>query len=104
MIVVDESSTTSTPHAAALAELAEGCEGKLVVIGDPRQIGAVGPGGLYGHLTRDRAGRARRDPPPARSGSTAASSSSPTKAAARTRSTCCAPRAAGDRRHPARGA
>jgi conjugative relaxase-like TrwC/TraI family protein len=53
VIVVDESSTTSTPHAAALAELAEGCEGKLVMIGDPRQIGAVGPGGLYGHLTNE---------------------------------------------------
>jgi conjugative relaxase-like TrwC/TraI family protein len=53
VIVVDESSTTSTPHAAALAELAEGCQGKLVMIGDPRQIGAVGPGGLYGHLTNE---------------------------------------------------
>ncbi|HVC07287.1 MAG TPA: MobF family relaxase [Solirubrobacterales bacterium] len=51
VIVMDESSTTSTPHAAALAELAEQCGGKLVCIGDPRQIGAVGPGGLYGHLT-----------------------------------------------------
>jgi conjugative relaxase-like TrwC/TraI family protein len=53
VIVVDESSTTSTPHAAALADLAEGCEGKLVLIGDPRQIGAVGPGGLYGNLTNE---------------------------------------------------
>jgi conjugative relaxase-like TrwC/TraI family protein len=53
VIVVDESSTTSTPHAAALAELAEACEGKLVMIGDPRQIGAVGPGGLYGNLTNE---------------------------------------------------
>lgn len=51
VIVMDESSTTSTPHIAALVELAEGCGGKLVCIGDPRQIGAVGPGGLYGHLT-----------------------------------------------------
>ena len=53
VILVDESSTTSTPHAVALAELAEGCDGKLVLIGDPRQIGAVGPGGLYGHLTNE---------------------------------------------------
>jgi conjugative relaxase-like TrwC/TraI family protein len=53
VIVVDESSTTSTPHIAALAELAEGCEGKLVLIGDPRQIGAVGPGGLYGNFTNE---------------------------------------------------
>jgi conjugative relaxase-like TrwC/TraI family protein len=52
VVVMDEASTTSTPDAAALAELVQGCEGKLVAIGDPRQIGAVGPGGLYGHLTR----------------------------------------------------
>ena len=52
VIVVDEASTASTPQLAALAELAERCEGKLVLVGDPRQIGAVGPGGLYGHLTR----------------------------------------------------
>ncbi len=53
VIVVDESSTTPTPHMAALADLAEGCDGKLVLIGDPRQIGAVGPGGLYGNLTSE---------------------------------------------------
>jgi conjugative relaxase-like TrwC/TraI family protein len=52
VIVMDEASTTSTPDAAALAELVRDCEGKLVAIGDPRQIGAIGPGGLYGHLTR----------------------------------------------------
>ncbi|MGH2982038.1 MAG: AAA family ATPase, partial [Solirubrobacterales bacterium] len=51
VIVIDEASTTSTPDAAALAELVQSCDGKLVAIGDPRQIGAVGPGGLYGHLT-----------------------------------------------------
>lgn len=53
VVIVDESSTTPTPHMAALAELAEGCDGKLVLIGDPRQIGAVGPGGLYGNLTNE---------------------------------------------------
>ncbi len=68
VIVVDEASTTSTPDAAALAALAEGCEGKLVMIGDPNQIGAVGPGGLYGHLTDEtepillRQIRRQRDP------------------------------------------
>jgi conjugative relaxase-like TrwC/TraI family protein len=53
VIVMDESSATSTPHFAALVELVEGCGGKLVSIGDPRQIGAVGPGGVYGHLTNE---------------------------------------------------
>ncbi len=52
VIVVDEASAMSTPHAAALLRLVERCEGKLVLIGDPHQIGAVGPGGIYGHLAR----------------------------------------------------
>jgi conjugative relaxase-like TrwC/TraI family protein len=52
VIFVDEATTTSTPDAAELAEMAERCAGKLVAIGDPRQIGAVGPGGAYGHLTK----------------------------------------------------
>jgi conjugative relaxase-like TrwC/TraI family protein len=52
VVVVDEASTTATPQLEALRSLVLECEGKLVVIGDPRQIGAVGPGGLYGHLTR----------------------------------------------------
>jgi conjugative relaxase-like TrwC/TraI family protein len=53
VILLDESSTTPTPEIVALVELVEGCEGKLVLIGDPRQIGAVGPGGLYGNLTNE---------------------------------------------------
>ena len=52
VVVVDEASMTSTPDLEALRFLALECEGKLVVIGDPRQIGAIGPGGLYGNLTR----------------------------------------------------
>ena len=51
VIVVDEASTAPTPYLAALADLAEHCDGKVVLIGDPRQIGAVGPGGLYGRAT-----------------------------------------------------
>jgi len=52
VIVADESSTASTADSVALAELALECGGKLVEIGDPRQIGAIGPGGLYAHLTQ----------------------------------------------------
>ena len=52
VIVVDEASAVSTEDAAALLSLVEGCDGKLVMIGDPLQIGAVGPGGVYGHLCR----------------------------------------------------
>jgi ATP-dependent exoDNAse (exonuclease V) alpha subunit len=52
VLIVDEASTTSTPDLEALRLLVVECGGKLVVVGDPRQIGAIGPGGLYGHLTR----------------------------------------------------
>jgi conjugative relaxase-like TrwC/TraI family protein len=52
VILADESSMTSTPDLDALRFLAAECDGKLVPIGDPRQIGAIGPGGAYGHLTR----------------------------------------------------
>jgi conjugative relaxase-like TrwC/TraI family protein len=52
VVIADESSTTSTADSVALAELARECGGKLVEIGDPRQIGAIGPGGLFGHLTQ----------------------------------------------------
>lgn len=52
IVFADESSTTSTADSVALAELISECDGKLVEIGDPRQIGAIGPGGLYGHLTQ----------------------------------------------------
>ncbi len=50
---MDEASATPTPQFAAVVEWVESCQGKLVCIGDPRQIGAVGPGGLYGHLTNE---------------------------------------------------
>jgi len=52
VIVVDEASVTSTPELDGLRFLAVECDGKLVAIGDPAQIGAIGPGGLYGQLTR----------------------------------------------------
>jgi conjugative relaxase-like TrwC/TraI family protein len=53
VVVMDESTLTPTPQYAAVVEHVERCEGKLVCVGDPRQIGAVGPGGVYGHLTNE---------------------------------------------------
>lgn len=52
VIAVDEGTMVSTPDIEALRLAAVECGGKLVVIGDPQQIGAIGPGGSYGHLTR----------------------------------------------------
>jgi conjugative relaxase-like TrwC/TraI family protein len=53
VVVMDESTLSPTPQFAAVIEYVERCEGKLVCVGDPRQIGAVGPGGVYGHLTNE---------------------------------------------------
>jgi conjugative relaxase-like TrwC/TraI family protein len=52
VIILDEASMTSTFDMEALRLLAVECGGKLVAIGDPRQIGAIGPGGTYAYLTR----------------------------------------------------
>lgn len=52
VIVVDEASMVPTPDLDALRFLAVECGGKLVVIGDPQQIGAIGPGGAYGQITQ----------------------------------------------------
>jgi conjugative relaxase-like TrwC/TraI family protein len=52
VIVVDEANVTDTFDFADLLDLIRECNGKLVLIGDPRQIGSIGPGGLYAHLTR----------------------------------------------------
>jgi conjugative relaxase-like TrwC/TraI family protein len=53
VVVMDEATLTPTPQFAAVVEYVERCDGKLVGIGDPRQIGAVGPGGTFGHLTNE---------------------------------------------------
>ncbi|MGC1853654.1 MAG: MobF family relaxase [Solirubrobacterales bacterium] len=52
VIFVDEASPVSTPDLEALRLVALECDAKLALIGDPHQIGAIGPGGLYAHLTR----------------------------------------------------
>ena len=52
IILGDESSMSSTPDLEAVRRLAVECGGKFVPIGDPHQIDAVGPGGLFAHLTR----------------------------------------------------
>lgn len=51
VIVVDEASTASTEDLAALLERVEACGGKLVLMGDTRQIGAVAAGGVYADLS-----------------------------------------------------
>jgi conjugative relaxase-like TrwC/TraI family protein len=52
VLVVDEASAAATEDLAALLERVEACEGKLVLMGDERQIGAVAAAGVYANLTR----------------------------------------------------
>lgn len=52
VIVADEANVTDSLDLEWLRSLAVEAGGKLVLIGDHRQIGAIGPGGLFAHLTR----------------------------------------------------
>ena len=49
-LIVDEAATASTPKLAALARLADQHDWRIVLVGDPRQFGAVGRGGMFAHL------------------------------------------------------
>lgn len=52
IIVLDEANVTNTFDLAQLRRLVVECGGKLAMIGDARQIGAIGPGGVFAHLAR----------------------------------------------------
>jgi conjugative relaxase-like TrwC/TraI family protein len=52
VIVMDEATMTATPDFDELRILVVECNGKLVPVGDERQIGAIGPGGVFANLTR----------------------------------------------------
>jgi conjugative relaxase-like TrwC/TraI family protein len=47
LLVVDEAGMADTRTLARILEHAQKVEGRVVLVGDPRQLGAVGPGGLY---------------------------------------------------------
>jgi ATP-dependent exoDNAse (exonuclease V) alpha subunit len=53
VIVCDEASMVSTRDLAALAILARRADAKLVLVGDPQQLGAVEAGGLFRLLAAD---------------------------------------------------
>jgi conjugative relaxase-like TrwC/TraI family protein len=50
ILVVDEAGTASTWDLRALLRAVLDAKGKLVLVGDPRQLGAVGPGGVFRSL------------------------------------------------------
>ncbi|MGH8912182.1 MAG: MobF family relaxase, partial [Acidimicrobiia bacterium] len=49
-LIIDEAATASTPKLAQLARLADTHQWRVVLVGDPRQFGAVGRGGMFAHL------------------------------------------------------
>ncbi|MCD2191012.1 MobF family relaxase [Actinomycetospora soli] len=50
LVVVDEASMASTPDLAAISTAAARVGAKVVYVGDPHQLDAVGAGGLFAHL------------------------------------------------------
>ncbi len=50
-LIVDEAGMVSTPHWAALTNLASQHDWRLVAVGDGYQFSAVGRGGIFEHLT-----------------------------------------------------
>ncbi|MBM2623404.1 relaxase domain-containing protein [Actinoplanes sp. LDG1-06] len=49
-LIVDEASQASTLDLIELTRLLEPVEGKLILVGDPAQISAIGPGGMFRYL------------------------------------------------------
>lgn len=50
VLILDEAGTATTWEIHALLEQVERANGKLVLVGDPRQLGAIGPGGAFRSL------------------------------------------------------
>ena len=50
-VIVDEASQASTHDLVRLARLLQPVGGKLILVGDPEQISAIGPGGMFRYLT-----------------------------------------------------
>jgi hypothetical protein len=47
IVVIDEAGMVGTRHLAAVADLVEAASGKLILIGDDRQLPEIGAGGLF---------------------------------------------------------
>ncbi|HZD22076.1 MAG TPA: MobF family relaxase, partial [Acidimicrobiia bacterium] len=53
VIVVDEASMVSTRDLAWLVSQAEHCDGKIVLVGDPKQLPSIDSGGLFHRIVAD---------------------------------------------------
>ncbi len=52
VVILDEAGMTEDAHLVALTARVEAAGAKLIVVGDPHQLGAVGPGGALAALVR----------------------------------------------------
>ena len=87
LLVVDEAGMADTRTLTHVLFQVEHAEGKAVLVGDPAQLPAVGPGGLYARDRRaQRRDRAPRQPPPARRARTPRARPPPRRRAAATTS------------------
>ena len=63
-VIVDEAGMLSTPDLYRLTQLATGEQWRLVLVGDPRQLQAVGRGGMFAEIcATGRTIELERDPP-----------------------------------------
>jgi conjugative relaxase-like TrwC/TraI family protein len=53
VIIVDEASMVPTRDLAWLVEQAEHCDGKIVLVGDPKQLPSIDSGGLFHRIVAD---------------------------------------------------
>ena len=54
VLIVDEASMVSTTDLAQLVKLTQACDGKLVLIGDPKQLPSIDAGGLFHRIVAQR--------------------------------------------------
>ncbi|WP_433294564.1 MobF family relaxase [Actinoplanes sp. CA-030573] len=50
-VIIDEASQVSTHDLVRLTRLLDAVNGKMIMVGDPEQVSAVGPGGIFRYLT-----------------------------------------------------
>lgn len=53
VVICDEASMVSTRDLARLVDYVDGCDGKLVLLGDPQQLPSIDSGGLFHRLVAD---------------------------------------------------
>ena len=106
VVILDEAGMTADPDLLRVLVAAEAARAKVVLVGDDRQLGPVGPGGALGGLVERPGGRARagRERPPGRPGRAAGPQPAPSRRRRPGGRLVRRPRPHRHRPHPGRGA